>query len=389
MGTRFLLGPLSKTGNEHPRFEQLVQWYRHNVEVRDVRGAERVLLTAIESGATTEALNEMMMTAITDHFYMNTGHTLDFHNKAFEILEHIGDEHRPYVLTSLLPELANAPRSEELHSWQAPVDLVQPLHEVFEKLPDLLHRQPSPAQLSVGNETIVQQLLSDNPLETDNLLLQVLKEGMTPVRLAQIVTLAAAERIARFHVQNDMWDWITVLHTFTHAHAVHEALKRSASPELTRSIFHTAMSIYLDRFLNIPAARRPNGDPHAVDPNQPEALLALLNQQQQTDQAGKWVMNYLAAGGDKAALFNTLGHALLREDAEFHSFQMYEAAVKEYEEWAKEKTAFAHYTQETLILAVTRYLAAHAPTHRETTHTAHIAMRLQRGDNLFKDDSAV
>ena len=32
--------------------------------------------------------------------------------------------------------------------------------------------------------------------------------------------------------------------------------------------------------------------------------------------------------------------------------------------------------------AVARYLAAHAPTHREMRQTARIALRLQRGDDL-------
>ncbi|MFE4522455.1 hypothetical protein ACFRCQ_09920 [Cytobacillus firmus] len=58
----------------------------------------------------------------------------------------------------------------------------------------------------------------------------------------------------------------------------------------------------------------------------------------------------------------------------------------EHDHWEKEDSEFAGYAQETLILALTRYLAGHAPTAREMPHTAQIAMRLNRGEKLFEDD---
>jgi nitrite reductase/ring-hydroxylating ferredoxin subunit len=387
MGTRFLLQPLPVSDKkDRPSVSQLAQWYRNNVEVRDVQGAERVLLTAIEAGASKEQLADMMMTAVTDHFYMNVGHTLDFHNKAFEVLNHIGEDKKAYVLTSVLPELAGASRSEESNSWQTPVNLVKPLQEAFEQLEDYDPASEEEQETDADEKKLVDHLLSDSPVETIQLMMEALNGGMSPVRLGQLVSLAAAERVARFHVQNEFRDWITVLHTFTHAHAVHEALRRSVTPELIRGVFHSAMSIYLDRFLNTPSARRPVPAEREAEAANPEELLDLLNRQQQTDAAAKWVMEYLHAGGDKGALFNTLGHALLREDAEFHSFQMYEAGSVEHNHWEQEESPLAEWAKETHIIAVTRYLAAHAPTSRELPHTAKIAMRLHQGEKLFEDN---
>lgn len=386
MGTRFLLGalPIKDTATQ-PSIEQLSEWYKRNIEVRDVQGAERVLLTAIELNASTEQIADMMMTAVTDHFYMNIGHTLDFHNKAFEMITHIGKEHQSNVLASLLPELSNASRSEESHSWQSPVNLVQPLQDAFTELPSIVNAGSQQTNY-VDEKELVDQILGDKPIDTVNALLEALKSGLPPTRLAQLVSLAAAERVARFHVQNEFRDWITVLHTFTHAHAVHEALRRSTTPELTRAIFHGAMSIYLDRFLNTPTARRPKVKPTDSKAQDPAELLELLNNQQQTDEAGKWVITYLVHGGDKEQLFNALGHALLREDAEFHSFQMFEAAIAEHDHWSLEESPLSKDAQETMILATTRYLAAHAPTSREMPHTARIALRLHRGEKLFEDE---
>jgi nitrite reductase/ring-hydroxylating ferredoxin subunit len=110
-GTRFLLEPLP---NAALSMERLSQWYRECVEVRDTQGAERVLLTAVEAGADEGTLFSMMSRAVTDHFYMNGGHTFDFHNKAFESLQYVKRrEQRAHILASLVPGLGGASRSEE------------------------------------------------------------------------------------------------------------------------------------------------------------------------------------------------------------------------------------------------------------------------------------
>lgn len=376
---RRLLGPLPQGDVS---LERLASWYRNCIEVRDTQGAERILLTAIGLGATDDQLRSMMMTAATDHVYLDGGHTVDFHNKAFEALELVGPELRVRVLASLVPLLSNPSRSEEQHHWQAPVDLVGPLREAFASLEDGLPEKRRPLALE-EEERLLGLLLADRPLETIPALSALLADGCHPAELARMTALAAAERIVRFHTQNDFGDWIAVLHTFTHAHAVHETVTRCDDPLPVRALFHSAAAIYLDRFLNVPAAPRPNA---AGSPGEPaDKLLELLDKRQQVNEAAAWAAGYLRGGGDPDALINTLGHALLREDAEFHSFQLLEAAIGEYESWKDRSDAFAERARETLLLAAVRYLAAHAPTARETPHTARIAQRLNRGERLFEE----
>jgi len=367
-------------------FERLTEWYRNCIEVRDTQGAERVLLTAICQGASLGQLSEMMLIAATDHFYLDGGHTFDFHNKAIEAIDLIGEAYTEQTLTSLVPLLANPTRSEELHQWQAPVNLVDPLKEAFAQLENLPQFESYTDISTTDEKKIVDQLLSDEPIKTVRLVTEVLKSGANPAQLAQLVALAAAERIVRFHTQNDFGDWISVLHTFTYSHAVNKRLRSSTHPLLLRAIYHGVIRIYLDRFLNIPAAHRPDGSIiPAVDTTKPEQLLQILDQRQQVNEAARWTAGYLHAGGHPDAILNTLGNALLREDADFHSFQMYEAAVSEYELWSTRKDVFAARAGETMLLAATRYLAAHAPTPREQSHIARIATRLYRGERLFEE----
>ena len=68
----------------------------------------------------------------------------------------------------------------------------------------------------------------------------------------------------------------------------------------------------------------------------------------------------------------------MREDAEFHSFQMLEAAIRQH----GERTDAGQ--QRILMVAAARYLAAKAPTQRELLQTLQIAQRLHRGEAVLR-----
>lgn len=381
---RRLLGPLPSVDTSANR---LADWYRNCVEVRDARGAEKVLLTAIAADLAPDQLAGMMLVAVTDHFYLDGGHTFDFHNKAFETLEAIGPDSTAAILASLTPLMVSPSRSEEQHHWQSPIDLVAPLKQAFQQLQ--LEHQQTQADGAFDDESFVDLVLGDEPLATIRHISDALQCGIAPARLARLIALAAAERIARFHTQNDFGDWLAVLHTFTYAHAVHERLLRSTDPLLNRALYYGAVAIYHDRFLNVPRAPKPKHDVYqaGIATATTADLLAMMDRRQQVEEAAGWVAAYLAAGCDHAPLLNTLGHSLLREDAEFHSFQMYEAAMAEYDCWCslQGEDLLAERAARTMLIACTRYLAAHAPTAREMPHTAHIAWRLHRGERLFEE----
>jgi hypothetical protein len=91
------------------------------------------------------------------------------------------------------------------------------------------------------------------------------------------------------------------------------------------------------------------------------------------------VARHLTLGHPPQALIATLAHALLREDAGFHAYQMLEAGVRQFEEWGNTDQG-RH-----ILIAVARYLAAHSPTERSAFQTADIAQRLLRGGELHQD----
>ena len=83
------------------------------------------------------------------------------------------------------------------------------------------------------------------------------------------------------------------------------------------------------------------------------------------NQAAVAVNRYFDAALSPERLIETLGEALLREDAEFHSYQMLEAGARQYAELQPTRPREAR----NVLVGVARYLAAHSPTSRAMPET--------------------
>lgn len=374
---RFAMRPLPGGGAS---IAEIKRWLRRFVEVRDSEGAERCIVSAVRIGAPPREVADMMFAAATDHRYLDGGHTLDFTNKAFEALDHAGWDLAEPVLASLAHGYAMGDRMEEANAWRNPVDLVAILEAAFDEIPSVLelgHRAKRP---SSDRDPLVTVILGDDPQSIVDAMLGALRDGCAPADLAGAVAYAASLRIARFPTSNEFGDWDTAHHSFTFANAVHQSVRRVGSAELVRGIFDAAMTVYLDRFLNVPATKLPdlnsNGKSAA---DRLVELPSLLDRQQQVNQAGALVADYLNADGNPDILLATIGSTLLREDRDFHTIQDVEAAVRQYS-ILRGTPAGAH-----VLIATTRYLAAHAPTVRAQAQTYQIALRLNRGEHVFDE----
>lgn len=377
MSPRFNPRPLPNAETDIPT---LKAWFRQFVEVRDAQAGERAIVSAIQAGADDKQIADMLFAAATDHRYLDAGHTLDFINKALESVDKAGWEYAELAFTSVVPNLTNSQRMEESNAWRKPIDLIEILHDAFGKLDDAIATGQGQS-IAINFEDDVDILLGDDPQAIVDELLDLLRDGVSWADLAGVVAYTAARRIAHFHTSNEFGDWDTALHTFTFANAVHQGLQRIDSVELLRGVFDAAMSIYLDRFLNVPSVKIPTPEP--VD--NPDALLdkfeTMLNLQQQVNQAGTLVAQYLVSGGSPQKLMAKMGHLLLREDRNFHTVQCVETAFNQYSILSQTHPDHANH----VLIAGARYLAAHAPTMRSQGQTYGIARRLSHGENLFEE----
>jgi nitrite reductase/ring-hydroxylating ferredoxin subunit len=375
-----------------PDLATLKRWLRRWVAVRHRDAAERTVLTAIAGGASPAALADLLFAVETDRAYADGGHSLDFINKAFECLDVIGWEYAAEVLPSIVGQMAAARGAEERTAWRQPIDLIALCQHAALEFPQLFAARCGVSRWS-DHARLSERLLADDPAAIIDALTAAAWEGASPADLGRSLAYAAALRVARFGTANEHSDWETAHHVFTYANAVHQALKRIDSEaagagepvEAVRGLLHGAMALYLARYLNVPPVSLPGerddglhdlpisaGDIRA-------ALLDTFDRQQQVDAAARLVARHFTLGHPPEALIATLAHALLREDAGFHAYQMLEAGVRQFREWGNGDQG-RH-----ILIAVARYFAAHFPTQRTLLQTADISRRLMRGGELHRE----
>jgi nitrite reductase/ring-hydroxylating ferredoxin subunit len=365
--------------------DQLERWLRHWTRVRHREGAERTLLSAVAAGLRPARLAGMLLAACTERAYADEGHALDFVNKAFEVLDIIGWEHAADVLPTVVAETVAARGGEETNAWRTPEDLVGLLDDAAREL-------PAPAAAARGrfsdHAALACGLLADDPRTIVAALGEAVRAGAAPADLGRALAYAAAVRLAKFGTSNEVSDWDTAHHVFTHCNALHRLLRRAegdgaaVSWERVRGVYQGALALYLTRYLNVPPAGIPGEAGDRLDDLPADAgtltaaLLDSFDRQSQVEPAARLVARYLALGHPAQGLIATLARALLREDAGFHAFQAFEAGVCQFREWGDGREG-RH-----VLIAVARFLAAHSPTERSRYQTADIARRLFRGGAL-------
>jgi len=376
-----------------PDVAVLKGWLQRWTNVRHREAAERTLLTAIASGLSPPVLANVLLAAETERVFGDTGHSLDFINKAFECLDLIGWKHATVVLPTVVGQMVAARGAEESTAWRQPVDLVALCDEAASQLPSLFAAGGARHGWS-GHAALARNLLCDDPVNIIDALKAAIGAGATPTDLSRSLAYGAALRVARFGNANEHADWETAHHVFTFANAVDQMLNRIGTASVddlvvaVRSVLHGSLALYLTRYLNVPPARIPGDSGERLDDLPADAetirttLLDAFDRQQQVDLAARLVARHLTLGHSPQVLIATLAHAVLREDAGFHAYQMLEAGVRQFTSWGN-TDAGRH-----ILTAVARYLAAHSPTERAALQTADIARRLMLGAELHQEAGA-
>jgi nitrite reductase/ring-hydroxylating ferredoxin subunit len=380
--------------------QQLKHWFRLFIEDREAAGAERILRTAIADGYPTEDLVELLMAGATDHYFLSTGHVIDFMNKAFELFEvmttdgalPIGETDAHEVLattlSSVVRPMAMGFRHEEDADWQ---ETIEPQEALFEALPTLLAQPRNLNWAEDGRpEALRDVMLAGKPGEITQALRTALEHGATVDALSGILARAGIHRVARFHVQNEE-DWDDVLHVISYANAADALTRRNTGYSLEgdvalmKAITHGAMFVYLTHFLNIPRAALPAERGKTAVPAMLHDKTALLERLlycaefQQVEEAAVIVHYYQEQGYPLTDLKAALGKALLREDATFHTFQMLDAAMRQHS-----ALGAGHPDGRLALVAATRYMVAQR-LRRNVLFSTQNALKLQRGEALNEE----
>ena len=395
---RRMLRPLPTT--QFTNKAQLKHWFRLFIEDREAAGAERVLRTAIAAEYSIADLVEIVVAGETDHYFLSTGHVIDFTNKAFELFEMMtangtlpsGETDTREVLattlSSLVRPMAMGFRHEEDADWH---ETIKPQEALFEALPTFL-AQPRDPHWSRNErpEQLREAMLAGKPEEITLAIGEALKQGAPVDTLSSVLARAGIHRVARFHVQNEE-DWDDVLHVISYANAVDALSRHNAGHSLEgdvalmKAITHGAMFVYLTHFLNIPRAPLPVERGKAAIPALLHDRSALLErllycaEYQQVEEAAAIVHYYQEQEYPLAELKAALGKALLREDATFHTFQMMDAAFNQHARLGED-----HSDGRLALVAATRYMVAQR-LRRNILFSTQNALKLQRGEALNEE----
>ncbi len=367
---------------EHHDLATLKGWLKQWVQTRHRDGAERTALTGLRELSPKDNA-DLIFAGATERLYANGGHELESCNKVFELIELLGADDAPKLVPLLMPGLTEARGREESTNWHHPVELVEPLRGLERRLADVLDRRDDAAWTPPQSLTTL--ILGDDPIATIDGLEQVLRAGAPARLVARQVAYAAALRLARFATSNEVTDWFNPQHTFVYTNGTYQAVLRSPTPDVVRAIFHGAMSVYMDRYLNVPPARLPSERktrddlPTTADALQ-RTLLAELDQRANVERVADIVSRYVTLDLPFAQLIDMLTFATVREDLDFHSLQVLEAGVNQCRAWNGGGPE-----RENILVGVARNLAAHCPTRRAGQQTAIIAQRLHRGEKMFEE----
>jgi len=227
------------------------------------------------------------------------------------------------------------------------------------------------------------ELLKEDPCAILSAIAEAITDGSPPVEITRHLALAAAWRLATFPESNDIDDWFGPMHTFSFCNALYHVLARGgAAVSLLRGMYHAAMSIYVDRFLNIPHAQLPGETPLDKLPTTPsllrEGVLSSLDQRKGWSEVPSLVVRYLRLGHPESDLVDTLTFATVREDLDFHKLQVIEAGVTQAQLWRP-----GSIERELLYSAIARHLAAHCPTRRSSSQPVAVALRLHQGEEIY------
>jgi len=355
---------------------QLKAWLHQWVQTRHTDGTERTLLTGLSRPDGEMA--DLVFSVASQRLYANGGHLLESCNKAFEFGKRC-PSYKKAIFPLLVDPLTQSRGREESTNWHHPIDIIQPLAKVDEQLPQVISNNQGSGQPA---ETTRNILLGDDPLTIIDHLLRSMKDDVAPVLLAREVCYAAAMRLARFATSNEVTDWFNPQHTFIFCHAATRAIEQSPTAEVVRAMFQGAISVYMDRFLNVPPARLPSEHNRADLPGTADGLLKKLleqlDQRANIDDTAALTATYIERGFPFKALVNTLTLATIREDLDFHSLQVLDAAVQQCVNWNDQQVV------ENIMVGVTRNLAAHCPTRRAGQQTARIAAKLQSGEAVYE-----
>lgn len=239
------------------------------VEARDADGAEALLRGALAAGWGRDLVEPWLFAISCDHF-VDIGHHLIYHVKAFELLDVIGWDAADDVLSATLLATLNGTRHDTLPTWRHVGPHLDALADGDPRLTATLagggRRDPA------AREALVAALAGADRAAALAAPIDALRSGVALATVLEALVLAAAERVLRFDLAHDddvtLNDgWLDVTHAFTYASALRQTAAATPRPgALLRHVVFAARYVHALTALDgpLPDGAAPPAEPRAA-----------------------------------------------------------------------------------------------------------------------------
>lgn len=198
-----------------------------------LEAAQAIVLGAIDAGVSSSELHDWFVGAVSAH-HLSYGHGAIYVQKAFELLEMIGEQHAPAVLGHLVTTIVYGTREDTLPYFRRFGREVEAVD-----LADLARRMSvddvSPSERDGRPTALRDVLLGDDRAAAATMTLAAVADGAPLDHVLDDIVDAVTERLLRHDTTveadlDDDFNWLDITHGLTYAHAVrfHLARQRAA-----------------------------------------------------------------------------------------------------------------------------------------------------------------
>jgi nitrite reductase/ring-hydroxylating ferredoxin subunit len=211
--------------------------------VEDERGdeAEALLRGGIEAGVGAGELRRWLLGAVSDH-HLGFGHAAIYTQKAFALLDALGEDRAATVLPCLVPAVVVATREDKLPPMRPFLRAL-----VGADLGALAEVPPADGWEDDGR--LRGALVGRDKAAPAVEALRALREGAGVERLLDAVVLAASERLLRYDPSVDFdpatdFGWLDITHSLTYADAARWAWRAEPGPDTLRLALYTVFHVH-------------------------------------------------------------------------------------------------------------------------------------------------
>ena len=354
-------------------WEKLEKWIRVLSVDREWEGIEKCLITARRLGGNDDKVIPLLYECAVEPFFLGHSNNLLHLGYLAELLEEFGWEITEELVCNLAAKMLGRGRGapDEVRR-----EAIRKLESINDWVDALAANLPSGVADDFDENEFSAGLVSGDLDEAFDAVTRALKTGVDINRIANVMVLAAADRMARTPV-NMSPGWWELGSEMNLSASVRTALHYGGFRVAARALYHVAWEFFTNRWLNIRTLplSEPRGTAKSDAPNEDAGLAQLIDMIEaiQVNEIGRQTRQYLNAGFSGDRLLSELGQCILKDD---NGWDILHTLRTVFDEW---KRCEGHPARNQLLVGLARW-ATDVRKQTGSDSAARTALRFAQGE---------